>query len=196
MIAAGRSCCISQKNQARFPEPDSHNGARRTSGPAAAVIVQMSRIAPQERRSEAQVWSQFELNRSHIFGALLDCVSRGLRNLPNVKLSQLPRMADFALWSVACEPFPPGAFMAALENAATEANEAVAESDAVAVSIAAFMTSRSTWTGTAALLLHDLSVRDRTEAEPSGSRVPRRRWTYPELFSPHFRSAGRAGRVR
>jgi hypothetical protein len=71
-----------------------------------AVIVQMSRIAPQVRHSEAQVWSQFELNRSHIFGALLDCVSRGLRNLPHVKLPQLPRMADFALWSVACEPFP------------------------------------------------------------------------------------------
>lgn len=153
-----------------------------------AIIVQMSRIAPQVRHSEAQVWNQFELNRSHIFGALLDCLSRGLRNLPNVKLPQLPRMADFALWSVACEPFPPGAFIAALENAATEANEAIAESDAVAVSIAAFMTSRSTWTGTAAALLYDLSVRDRTEAEPSGWKTwPRE----PSSFGKRLRLASR-----
>jgi hypothetical protein len=32
------------------------------------------------------------------------------KTLPHVRLSRLPRMADFALWSVACEAFAGGAF--------------------------------------------------------------------------------------
>jgi hypothetical protein len=76
-------------------------------------------------------------------------------------------MADFALWSVATEAFPPGTFMAAFDLAAAEATEAVIESDPVAVAVAAFMVGRDEWRGTAAGLLHELSARDRTEAEPS-----------------------------
>ena len=33
----------------------------------------------------------------------LDAVTVGLRNLPNVRLDQLPKMADFAIWVSACE---------------------------------------------------------------------------------------------
>ncbi len=34
---------------------------------------------------------------------MLDAAVAGLRNLPNVRLDQLPRMAHFAIWVSACE---------------------------------------------------------------------------------------------
>ena len=55
------------------------------------------------RRDEAQFWREFEQVRPRVLGALLDPTAAGLRNLPNVRLDQLPRMADFAIWVSACE---------------------------------------------------------------------------------------------
>ena len=151
-----------------------------------AVIVQMSPISQEKRLSESQIWQDFEARRSQIFGALLDCVVRGLRQLPHVELERLPRMADFALWSTATEAFASGVFIRAFEHAATEANEAVAESDPVPVAIAAFMIELSSWTGTAAALLQELNSQDRTEAAPSRWKT----WpTEPSSFSRRLRKA-------
>jgi hypothetical protein len=68
-----------------------------------AVIVEFLDMKPETRRDEAQFWREFEEVRPRILGALLDAASEGIRNLPNVRLDQLPRMADFAIWVSACE---------------------------------------------------------------------------------------------
>jgi len=68
-----------------------------------AVIVELLDMTPERRRDETQFWREFEQVRPRILGALLDAISAGLRNLPNVVLEQPPRMADFALWASACE---------------------------------------------------------------------------------------------
>jgi hypothetical protein len=132
-----------------------------------AVIIPMSRITRENRCSEAELWGRFELHRSQVFGALLDCLVCGLRQLPHVRLRPLPRMADYAVWSVATQAFAPSVFIRALESAARDANEAVAESDPVTVAIAAFMMGRETWNGTAAALLQVLNNHDHAEAQPS-----------------------------
>ena len=132
-----------------------------------AVIIPMSRISDEQRWSEANLWDKFEAQRSQIFGALFDRVVCGLRRLPVVRLRRLPRMADFAQWSVATEAFDPGVFISAFERAASEANETVAETDPVAIAVAAFMMGRDRWGGTAAELLGALSSHDRAEAQPS-----------------------------
>jgi hypothetical protein len=151
-----------------------------------AVIIPMSRIAPEQRSSEADLWNRFESRRSQIFGALLDHMACGLRRLPHVQLQRLPRMADFALWSVATEAFGSGVFMRAFESAAAEANEAVAESDPVTVAVAAFMMKRKSWSGTAAVLLRVLSNHDRSEAQPSAWKAwPRE----PSSFGKRLRLA-------
>jgi hypothetical protein len=56
------------------------------------------------RRSEAELWREFGIERPRILGALLDALVHGLRAFGSVHLNQLPRMADFALWTSACEP--------------------------------------------------------------------------------------------
>jgi hypothetical protein len=150
-----------------------------------AVIIPMSPILPDNRFSEAEIWRRFEARRSQIFGALLDCVARGLRKLPDTRLPRLPRMADFALWSVATEAFATGVFLQAFECAATEATEAVAESDPVVVAVAAFLVECTEWTGTAAGLLRELSSH-LTEAAPSTWKT----WpTEPSSFSRRLRKA-------
>ena len=55
------------------------------------------------RRDEAQFWLEFSQRRPLILGALLDAAVAGLRNLPQTRVDQPPRLADFALWVSACE---------------------------------------------------------------------------------------------
>jgi hypothetical protein len=58
------------------------------------------------------------------FSTLLDALAAGLRRLPEMKLAQLPRMADFAAWVTACEQslgLVPGGFLAAYERSRTDA---------------------------------------------------------------------------
>ena len=69
-----------------------------------SIMLTLSPIADDKRRTEAEIWSEFEAMHPAVLGALLDAVVYGLRELPNVKLKRRPRMADFAMWITACEP--------------------------------------------------------------------------------------------
>ena len=71
-----------------------------------AIVITMPPIPDERRKDEATFWREFNLVRPRILGALLDAVSCGLRRLPDVQLERKPRMADFALWSVARRHVP------------------------------------------------------------------------------------------
>lgn len=68
-----------------------------------SLVVELQDVAHERRRDEMLLWQEFEAKRARIIGALLDAVVIGLRNLPEVALDSLPRMADFARWATACE---------------------------------------------------------------------------------------------
>lgn len=91
-----------------------------------AIILNLPPIPEQDRIDELTFWREFEEARPRILGALLDAVAAGLRNIENVKLERLPRMADFAKWVTACEevlPWPAGGFMEAYMGNRAEAVE-------------------------------------------------------------------------
>jgi hypothetical protein len=92
-----------------------------------------------------------------------------LKQLPNVRLDNKSRMADFELFGHACEGAyaAPGSFAAALAANATVLNETLIEEDPVAKAIAAFMVKRIEWSGTTTALLVELTERDRTEQRVS-----------------------------
>jgi hypothetical protein len=75
----------------------------------------MGPIRDERRRPEAELWHQFETARPCILGALLDAVAHGLRMRERIQFVRLPRMADFAKWSTACETalWSPGTFLMA-----------------------------------------------------------------------------------
>src|SRR5439155_26063858 len=55
-----------------------------------AIFLTLPPIADRRRRSERQLWRDFEEARPRILGSLLDAAAHGLRNLPGIHLKQLP----------------------------------------------------------------------------------------------------------
>jgi hypothetical protein len=89
-----------------------------------ALIINLRPIERASRREEREVFTELEAARPKIMGFLFDAISEGLRALPNVKVEGLPRMADFARWSVATEQAlggSAGAFMEAYGASQVEA---------------------------------------------------------------------------
>ena len=102
-------------------------------------------------------------------------MSAALRNLDEVELRELPRMADFAVWVAAAEealPWELGAFIEAYAGNRAEADENALDNDPVAVAVRDLMAGRNEWSGTATELyaaiaeLVDEDVR-RSRAWPS-----------------------------
>jgi hypothetical protein len=139
-------------------------------------------IADEDRRSEVEIWASFDAVHASVLGALLDAVSTGLRNAPNLKPPALPRMADFAKWVIACEPalWKAGEFLRAYRANIQGAVESVLEASPVAVAVRALMDriaedKKTQWRGTASELLADLiplagEKVARSKAWPSNAR--------------------------
>ena len=103
------------------------------------ITLKLPRITPENRLTEQGIWADFAGLHPACLGALLDAVSTGLRNLPNTKLTDAPRMSDFCTWLVACEPalpWKPGEFIAAYRKTMEDANRDLAEADSVAAALA------------------------------------------------------------
>ncbi len=123
-----------------------------------AIVITLPPIPEHARRDEGTFWQEFDRARPRILGALLDAVSCGLRRLPDVRLERKPRMADFAMWSVAVEPacpWPEGTFLEAYAGNRQGAVEATLDGDPVADVIRAV----APWSGTASELLAELTTR-------------------------------------
>jgi hypothetical protein len=120
-----------------------------------AIFLALSTISEKQRRPEQELWREFETARPGILGALLDAAAHGLRELPHIRCEKLPRMADFALWAIACETafWPAGTFLRAYDANRRAAIESVIDKDPVASCVREIMASRRTWTGTASDLL-------------------------------------------
>ena len=120
-----------------------------------ALFLTLPPITDHRRRSERQMWRDFELVRPRILGSLLDAATHGLRNWPDIHLEQLPRMADFALWATACETafWPAGTFTRAYQANRRAAIEDLIDVDPIAARVRQIMTNRGMWTGSASDLL-------------------------------------------
>ena len=128
-----------------------------------ALFATCQPIADDARKSDEEVQAEFAAVHASILGALLDAVSVGLRNAPNLRPPLLPRMADFAKWAIACEPalWGPGEFLRVYNANILGAVESVLEASPVAMGVRTLMGTRAeiketTWEGTATDLLAEL----------------------------------------
>ena len=124
-----------------------------------ALIVKLPSIPPSKRMEEKVFWAEFKEVRPKILGALLDGVSAALKNIPDVKLAELPRMADFAKFATAAEPafgWSDGAFMDAYIKNRDLGREIVLEADSVAQAILNW--NPASWYGSATELLVELGL--------------------------------------
>ena len=65
------------------------------------ILLHLTRIDSNLRRSEAELWEGFKKARPHILGGIFDLLSKAIAIYPQVKLTSLPRLADFGLWGYA-----------------------------------------------------------------------------------------------
>ena len=141
------------------------------------VFLTLAPIGEQQRRSETELWREFGIARPRILGALLDAAVRGLQTLPGVRLTSLPRMADFALWVTACETalWPAGTFARAYDANRKAAVEGLIDADPVAICVRKLMAERGSWAGTASDLLRAatyLSVTKSRKKARTGQKIP------------------------
>ncbi|MBH0098684.1 hypothetical protein I6E68_05955 [Salinibacterium sp. NSLL150] len=63
------------------------------------VLLELDRVPESERRSEAELWADFDRLHASILGALLDDVAGAMARLSEAtnEVRELPRMADYAL---------------------------------------------------------------------------------------------------
>jgi putative DNA primase/helicase len=110
-----------------------------------ALTIHLQAVSESERRTEDEFWTDFEAVRPRILGALLDAVSMALRNVSDVKLDRMPRMADFAKWCTAAEPglgWDKGTLIAAYQRNRRDVSESAFEADTVAVAIRDLVVAR------------------------------------------------------
>ena len=150
-----------------------------------AIFLTLGPIGEEQRRSETELWREFELARPAILGALLDAAAHGLKAMGSVHLDRLPRMADFALWATACETglWPAGTFTRAYTANRKAAIEGIIDADPIAACVRELMSERSSWTGSAADLL-------RVSVERSRQTGDRTSWPKnPRALAGHLRRA-------
>jgi hypothetical protein len=128
------------------------------------LFLALKHIPDERRQTEQEIMIKFSHNAPQFFGALLDAVVVGLRNLPSTKLDRAPRMGDFAVWATACEPAwaAEGRFLSAYAGNRDEMQANVLESDPVASAVTRLDKAR--WEGTATELLAKLTSMTGAEA--------------------------------
>ena len=118
-----------------------------------AISVVLEHIA--SPRPEEELRSEFERAQPRILGALLDGVAHGQRTLPQVRLNEYPRMADFAKFATACEGayWSPGTFSTAYSANRAHAVDKMVEVDPLASALKDLLSMQIEWVGTATDLL-------------------------------------------
>lgn len=123
------------------------------------IILKLPEIDKAKRRDERTFWNEFNQAHPRILGALLDAVSTALKNLAHTHISEVPRMADFALWVQAAESAlstTPGAFLAAYEKNREEGIATEIEASPVGNALLTLMKDKTLYDGLVSDLLAEL----------------------------------------
>ena len=166
-----------------------------------SIIIHLPPIKNKKRRTEEEINIEFESIRAGVLGGILDAVATGLRRLPETKLDNPPRMADFARWIVACEPALPWGdrkFLEAYRTMSSNAKASMIESDFFTTAVYNFaiesLKPGADFTDTVGSLLNILNARSKIEPgrrEPDGwPRTPRGLTNKLTRMAPVLRSAG------
>jgi hypothetical protein len=159
------------------------------------LIVWLPAIPEDRRRSEAELVETFRKVRPRILGALLDAVAVALHRLPSIKMSSLPRMADFAIWATAAEAafgWPSGTFVEAYQGNRESANEVALEASVVARPLLDLLEAQGEWNGSSGELLKILEERQGDQARKQSGRPknPRSLSGHLKRLAPNLREAG------
>ncbi|MDD1776083.1 MAG: hypothetical protein LUP94_01865, partial [Candidatus Methanomethylicus sp.] len=103
-----------------------------------SIVIDLPRISDEKRISERNLETKIGQLCPFILGIILDATAMGLKREKNVAVSNLPRMADFVNWVVACEPALPweeGKFISVYKQAAETTMVDLLECDPFAAAV-------------------------------------------------------------
>jgi hypothetical protein len=66
-----------------------------------SLMVELDRIPDDERRSEEELWADFEANHSKLLGAVFHTLAEAMKVRHSLKLSERPRLADWGEYAAA-----------------------------------------------------------------------------------------------
>ena len=121
-----------------------------------SIILELERIAEEERKEERAIWEAFETDRPNIIGGALSALSKAMRIYPGVRLDRLSRMADFTRWGYAIAEaigYSGGDFLEAYAKNRGKSNEEAISAHPVASAVVALLATTPIWKGTVAALL-------------------------------------------
>jgi len=124
-----------------------------------SLIINIDRVDEENRREERLLTARFTAAKPTLFGALLDLLVKAMAAYPSVRVTHLPRMADFARWGAAVS-VAQGRSISNFErdyerNIEQQNEQAIAESP-IGTLLLTFMGTDTEWTGTAEQLLSRL----------------------------------------
>ena len=162
-----------------------------------SMILRLDPIDESKRRTEQEVWSEFEEMRPRILGAMLEALSQAISYRSRVRTDNLPRLADFALCGMAISEaigYSAHDFLEAYTTNVSAQKEAAIEESVVAQALLKFLVPGNEWEGTASELhqkLEDsaeqLHISTRAKAWPKAPNVLARRM---RENAPNLRRAG------
>jgi hypothetical protein len=88
-----------------------------------ALVLHATTIPSKDRKSEADIWNEYERIQPQLLGGLYSLVSQVLERLPGVRTSNLPRMTEFARVGLALDMVlgkPSNHFVTLLDTIDTE----------------------------------------------------------------------------
>ncbi len=159
-----------------------------------AIILDLPFIDEARRRPEKSFWQEFENAKPQILGALLDVVASAQQELPSVQLTRLPRMADFAVASVAAAPalgWTGEDFMRVYGSNRSIAHDLTLDGSPIA-SLVRKLVEKERWVGTSTELLTKLieMADERTCKEPGFPKNARSLSNALRRLAPTFQAVG------
>jgi len=116
-----------------------------------SILIELGRIPTDQRKTEAEIMAVFTESAPGILGAIFDVLSITLRTKDDFKMSQLPRMADWAKYAyAAAEALGIGGnrFLKAYENNIQLQHHEVVDNDPVASTVKALAEKSTEISGT------------------------------------------------
>jgi hypothetical protein len=120
------------------------------------LCIELARIPDNKRQPEEKIWESFQRNHASWLGCLFDLLSQAISIKKRLKMSRLPRLADWGLWAAATyEAAGWGAsqFMEDWGGNVEAQNSSVLDGSSLAQVILKFIENQESWTGTPQELL-------------------------------------------
>ncbi len=135
-----------------------------------SLLIELERINPAERKTEKELYENFEKDLPSILGGVFDVLVKAIEIQPTIKINSYPRMADWTIWGCAIAEalgYTKEEFLLAYENNTAQQTEAILNENIVAMTLVSFMRDRQwqKWESNSSTLLEKLTAHAKFENE-------------------------------